>query len=267
MTGVKEILKMGYLFIINIPEPILLKIINAYLMITIRAQVRKDNDFYYIEEKTGERLYFTSIRRFNLYQNGIMYRLKFLAKQYGIDDIAFNKGDIVVDVGANIGEIGVYLKIFFPQVKYYGFEPNKKDYDALCKNLKNFGQLFNKGLWKESGKYEFYAITETADSSFIKPAKAIAKKGEMIETITLDQINLPEIRLLKLEAEGAEPEVLEGALNSLTRTETIIADLGFERGEESKSTLPEVASKLLKHKYNFVDIKPGRLICRFERII
>ena len=48
---------------------------------------------------------------------------------------------------------------------------------------------------------------------------------------------MEKIKLLKLQAEGAEPEVSKGSLNSLKNIKFITADLGPERGLNQESTL------------------------------
>ena len=68
----------------------------------------------------------------------------------------------------------------------------------------------------------------------------------MVETLTLDNFIYKEnlsnkrIKLLKLEAEGFEPEVLLGGKNSLKNIEYICADLGPERGVAENLTVVEV---------------------------
>ena len=54
------------------------------------------------------------------------------------------------------------------------------------------------------------------------------------------------IKLLKLEAEGAEPEILEGLGEKLNLVEYISADLGYERGVHCESTLVPVTNYLLE---------------------
>ena len=48
----------------------------------------------------------------------------------------------------------------------------------------------------------------------------------------LDNFNFKKIKLLKVEAEGAEPEVLLGTAKILKRIEFISVDCGPERGLE-----------------------------------
>jgi hypothetical protein len=49
----------------------------------------------------------------------------------------------------------------------------------------------------------------------------------------------PKIALLKLEAEGAEPEILQGAQKTLENTVAIAADLGPERGIDELRTFDD----------------------------
>jgi len=58
--------------------------------------------------------------------------------------------------------------------------------------------------------------------------------------------------LLKLEAEGGEPEVLMGCIEILQNIDYISADLGFERGVSEENTFPEVINFLLYNGFNVV---------------
>jgi hypothetical protein len=109
------------------------------------------------------------------------------------------------------------------------------------------------GLWENNGELDFYVSMNNADSSFIKPESYTEIKK--ITTTRLDSIDLgnEKITLLKLEAEGAELEVLKGCTEILDRIQYISADLGFERGGESP--LPEVTNFL--NNYGFEMIKFG----------
>jgi hypothetical protein len=58
-----------------------------------------------------------------------------------------------------------------------------------------------------------------------------------------------EIKLLKLEAEGFEPEILEGAKETLRRIRYITADLGWERGKNQDCTIPQAVNLLLSQNF------------------
>ena len=60
------------------------------------------------------------------------------------------------------------------------------------------------------------------------------------------------IKLLKLEAEGAEPEAIAGCAGLLGSIEYISADLGFERGVAETSTLGAVTNFLVPRGFEIV---------------
>ena len=78
-------------------------------------------------------------------------------------------------------------------------------------------------------------------------------------------INGP-IKLLKLEGEGAEPEILEGIGDKLSLIEYIAADVGFERGVSEESTLAETTNYLLKKGFEISEINKGRLCILYKNI-
>ena len=171
-----------------------------------------------------------------------------MGKTYGIDKLDFKSGDIIIDCGANFGDILLYFyNLNLRNLVYYGFEPGKLEFDALIKNIANSktkGFVSNKALGNKDGLQKFYYSPEGADSSLEKPINY--SSTFTVETLTLDNFIIKEnlsnkrIKLFKLEAEGFEPEILLGAKNSLKNIEYICADLGPERGAGQNCTVAEV---------------------------
>ena len=60
--------------------------------------------------------------------------------------------------------------------------------------------------------------------------------------------------MFKLEAEGFEPEILDGALNILDKIEYIALDGGYERGKSQTETFSELCNKLHDHGFKIVSI-------------
>ena len=88
------------------------------------------------------------------------------------------------------------------------------------------------------GYSEKYNVSVQTLSDFIK-------KNKLTET---------KIKLIKLEAEGYEPEILEGLDIFSKNVEYISADLGFERGPLCESTLIPVINYLGQHNFEIVSI-------------
>jgi FkbM family methyltransferase len=183
-------------------------------------------------------------------KRGILRRAEILGETYFLPRIDFRSGDVVVDCGANVGELKYYFVVNGIAVDYIGIEPSPLEYSCLAVNAAP-SRTLNLGLWNSEGELDFYVSSHMADSSFIEPPSydEIVK----VPTRRLDRL-LPDtpIRLLKLEAEGAEPEVIEGCEGILRNIEYISADLGFERGIEQTSTLGAVTNYLLARGFEIV---------------
>jgi hypothetical protein len=109
--------------------------------------------------------------------------------------------------------------------------------------------LRNDALSNKSGMTKFYNSTENADSSLEYSGD---KSYTEVKTIKLDELELTNIRLLKMDAEGHELEVLQGALKTLSQINYISVDFGPEKGEKEERTLPEVSNFLYENNFKMI---------------
>ena len=142
---------------------------------------------------------------------GFEKRKNELLSNYLIKNLKFNDDDIIIDIGANNGDF--YL-CFDKKIKYYAYEPSPIVFSNLEYNIKN-QNLYNLGVSNTEGnKINFYLSDEMGDSSIL-PINNYTKKIE-IKTTTLDkeiEKIRKKIKLIKVEAEGLEPEILQGLKN------------------------------------------------------
>ena len=197
-------------------------------------------------------------------KRGFARRAELLGQAYLLPLIEFTAGDVVVDCGANVGELKLYFTHNAIPVEYIGIEPSPLEYDCLKTNVAP-SQTFNVGLWNAEGTLDFFVSSQEADSSFIEPPHydEIVK----VPTKRLDRL-LPDkpIKLLKLEAEGAEPEVIEGCRDILPRIQYISADIGFERGVKQANTLAPVTNFLLANGFELVDVGRKRFVALYRNM-
>ena len=146
-------------------------------------------------------------------------------------------------------------------INYIGFEPSPNEYKCLQKNAKGM-TTHNLGLWKEEGEIDFFVSSQGADSSLIRPR--IFDSKITVKTACLESFISSNVKCLKLEAEGAEPEILQGLGEKLKFIEYINADVGFERGENEESTLAEVSNFLIKNNFKMVAIGKRRFCVLFK---
>lgn len=201
---------------------------------------------------------------FSRYFWGFENRIKGLEETYFLNDVPFEDGDTFIDCGASIGELHFWFRLNEININYIGFEPSPTEFSCLKRNLPA-QTVLNKGLWNENGKISFFVSSAGGDSSFIEPHK-------FTETISIECERLENyvkggVRCLKLEAEGAEPEVLLGLGSAISTIEYITADLGFERGPNQESTLIPVVNFLLTNGFELKRITPhGRVTALFHNM-
>jgi FkbM family methyltransferase len=196
------------------------------------------------------------------YARGIPKRAKQLGDDYLLPLLDFRDGDVVLDCGANVGDLKLYFRHIGVAVEYIGIEPGPGEFQVLERNVAP-SRAINVGLWNEDGELTFYVSSGGADSSLIEPPAY--DSVVTVPTRRLDGlVDYPRIKLLKLEAEGAEPEVIEGSSGLFDRLEYIAADLGAERGKVQSSTLPEVTNYLLANGFELVAVNHRRIVALFR---
>jgi FkbM family methyltransferase len=136
------------------------------------------------------------------------------------------KDDVVLDVGANIG---IYSLIAGKKIgakgKVYGFEPadiafEKFQYHIDLNGLKNIVPI-KSGVSNYTGKAEFNICDDDAYNSLgDKPLKDIINKNT-IEVVSIDdfvlQNNIKKVDIIKVDTEGAEFLVFQGAKKTLQK--------------------------------------------------
>jgi FkbM family methyltransferase len=197
-------------------------------------------------------------------KRGIVRRAQILADAYFLPLIPFAPGDVVVDCGANVGELKLcFLEMGVP-VEYIGIEPAPLEYECLRENVAP-SRTLNVALWDSDGELEFFLSSQMADSSLIEPPQydqIIKVPARRLDGLLPNQ----RIKLLKVEAEGAEPEVLAGAENILAQIEYISADVGFERGKAQTNTMGPVTNYLLARGFELLDVGQHRLIALYRNV-
>lgn len=240
--------------------------IRSFLACKIaKVQLRHDpeNQIFYAANSDVSVAMFSPERTFDLYRKGVQDRIEFLAGEYFLPQIDFDAGDLVVDCGANIGELAIYFKSRKIPVDYIGIEPAPREYKCLEKNAGGY-TTHNVGLWKEEGEdLEFFVSSERGDSSFITPSGPIDRVIK-IPTRRLDGLLTDKpIKLFKLEAEGGEPEVLMGCEGILDNIEYISANLGPERGLKEEMTMAPVTNLLMTREFELMHVS-RHMICLFR---
>jgi len=152
------------------------------------------------------------------------------------DIIKVKKNDVFVDVGAYIGIFSIpAAKIVGPNGKVLIFEPDPKNFEVLQKSveLNKFENvvLYNKAVVDRQKKIKFFLREDSvASTAYFNEEKTLKHFNEVphyllteieIDGIDLDsaifQLELTRVDWLKIDAEGVEIDVLNGASKTLDK--------------------------------------------------
>jgi FkbM family methyltransferase len=194
-------------------------------------------------------IYIPHVRRANAFRNGVNAWLEAVAEKYlGGTGYVPRAGDVVVDIGAGIGEFTLWCADAGAQV--VAFEPDPLAFVCLERNVAAHAgvQAYPYALWKERARLRLHGSLDTTESSLIEDGKTNSRSAD-VEALPLDALpsvaSLQVIDLMKVDGEGVEPEILSGAIRTLRRTRVIAVDIGAtERRPHLKTRVEMVLNPL-----------------------
>ncbi|HEY8748896.1 MAG TPA: FkbM family methyltransferase [Tepidisphaeraceae bacterium] len=127
-------------------------------------------------------------------------------------------GDVVVEVGANLGAHTIPLaKLTGSHGAVIAYEPQRVVYQTLCANvaLNDLIHVFTNhaAVGTVPGVLNVPILDPTQDQNFGGYSMMGHPEGESVPLVILDALNLVGCRLLKVDVEGMELDVLQGAAN------------------------------------------------------
>ena len=206
------------------------------------------NNFYYPNKR---------IERIIIDHNKFLNRL---FETYCLDNISFDKNDKVIDCGANVGELYLKFKLNKLDINYIAFEPDIDAFNCLKKNAPKV-DLHNKALGSQKSTMKLYQDTAGANTSLVDFGSSNYSE---IEVVDLDSLDLKNVKLFKIDAEGYEHSVLQGAKKTLKTTKYVSVDYGNEKGFEEESTMVEVLNFLYENNFELISDSQYRKVGLFK---
>jgi len=128
-----------------------------------------------------------------------------------------------IDVGAHIGTTSLPYSRLYKHV--LAFEPNTQSYDLFIKNIKENSVTnitpYNKGVFNKTMNCKVVRHGENSGCYYIQECDK--NETDAIEVIRLDDMNIMgQVDFLKIDTEGSELHVLEGAVELIKKYRPLI---------------------------------------------
>ena len=160
----------------------------------------------------------------------LTYHRVFEKEQTELIKTLVKKGDIILDIGANIGYFTlIFSKLSGTTGKVFSFEPETTNFNVLRKNVEenNFKNIIIEKLAvsNQSGRKKLY-LSEGPGGHRLFESNYCTKDFTFVDVITLDDYFenksiIEKITLVKIDVEGAELSVLNGMKSILKQNKNL----------------------------------------------
>ena len=195
-----------------------------------------------------------------------------------------NSKPVIFDVGAYVGDTIKQFNSSFPESYIHAFEPFDESFSFLKSRFQKTDKIFlnNIAVGDHSlANTKMYITQNKGSSSLLKPTKdanefwegnpLLIQKEVKVQTITIDKYcqenNIESIDILKIDVQGNELKVLQGAKRMLKekRVKLIFTEISIAPNYKEQSETDEIIKFLRENKYkifNFFKMKhkQGKLI-------
>lgn len=182
-------------------------------------------------------------------------------------------GSVIIDAGANIGNHTVFLAKFCKAKEIHAFEPQKTAFSIMNENLKlnniNNVKTYNVVLGRNNG----FAEVKKSTPSSVGETRFVSNNNGKYEMITIDSLGIEQVGFIKIDVEGSQLEVLNGAQKTLKKYLPVIwielneccSAFPSEYSEEHEKDLPhqfllecgyKLEEKLGQNDFIYVPLNP-----------
>ncbi len=175
---------------------------------------------------------------------------------------------VCFDVGANEGQSVREFQKIFKNARIYAFEPAKECFQRLNSRVRSSDvHLYNFALGNENVKRQFWNYEDSCLSSVLELdghgenrfRGSKVKSKEVIDIKTIDwflgQEQIKKIDLLKIDTQGYDLQVLQGAAQALQDgvIDNVFIELNFVRIYQNQSDARRISDFLAEYGFYLVD--------------
>ena len=178
---------------------------------------------------------------------------------------------IILDIGGSIGTTAEIYAKAFPSEKIYVFEPIRTNFEKLKQNTRKYSNItaVNQALGNETGRKTIHLANRLSSSSIFELQGSGEEEGfrnkispigdEEIEITSLNSFleSGTSIKIMKIDVQGFEVEVLLGASNHLKNVDLILVEVGNHEGYKSAPKYYEVDRLIRDNGFVISDLFPN----------
>lgn len=149
----------------------------------------------------------------------------------------------VLDIGANVGQFCLAVKLFFPSAEVVCFEADPDTFETLKRNLVNIPgvTLFNFAIASKAGESIFFRHSLSVMGSFRPYPDVLYDESHKIRLSThrLDDVITTDkaFDLVKIDVEGYEFEVIDGGRKVLSASHYLLVEIRLCDSHDNDSNL------------------------------
>jgi len=187
-----------------------------------------------------------------------------IVNSYRLQDVDFAPGDVMVDVGAHVGAASIYVAKNNPGVTVYAYEPVPELFDLLCKNALAHGvseqiQAFNFAVTSDGRDVALQGDLDVSSGgmSIFPHLNYKSKKSISVPSVALTDIldTVGYCRLLKMDCEGAEYDILQSPNGLLNSVEWLVGEFHTDCGHDANELIARCAQSIAPDKLRITKSK------------
>lgn len=201
---------------------------------------------------------------FDVTRDSFKYRFVHQVRQHGIET--------VLDVGANTGQFGRLLRQSKFSGRIHSVEPLQAAYDVLVSTAAGDPRwtVQRAAVSAEPGTLRMNVSGNSVSSSVLPMLDTHASAApsaqyvgqEEVAATTVDEIVAgqglhPERALLKIDVQGYEREVLDGAAKTLSSFRGVRTEMSLVALYEGQALMPEIVDLLARNGFELWYVEPG----------